>query len=116
MDEETGALRGASVSDAVFFENLAAVTGGSYRFMDDAPSPPTVACCNSDDRCVEGLTREQCASIGGSYFADNIDCSQVLACAPRAVAIPTVSTWSMIALAVGLLAMGSHFARRRVVR
>jgi hypothetical protein len=116
MDDETGELRGASVSDAVFFANLAAVTGGTYRFMDDAPSLPTVACCNSDDRCVEGLTREQCTSIGGSSFANGIDCSQVIACAPRAVAIPTVSTWSMIALAIGLLALGSHFARRRVVR
>jgi hypothetical protein len=98
VDVETGQSQTASVPDVLFFQNLAEVTGGRYLFMDDVAGPPTGACCDPIDRCRGGLTRDACASLGGTYVGNNTDCSQVIQCAPRLVTIPTLSEWGVVAM------------------
>ena len=107
IDDETGQLQTASVSDVLFFQDLAEVTGGRYLFMDDVAGPPTGACCENVGRCRDGLTRDACTSGGGAYVGDNTDCSQVIQCAPRLVIIPTVSAWGLIVLALSIAAAGT---------
>lgn len=74
MDPETGEARTRSVSDWVFFQNLAETTGGAYTFMDDGAPPSVGACCMSNGQCQDGLTAVACAGLGSVYHGDGALC------------------------------------------
>jgi hypothetical protein len=119
VDVETGMLLSGSVSDATFFQALAAATGGTFQAIGDVAAEPlgpsgfgTVgACCLLTGQCQDDVTQAECAVLSGVHQGESSTCDNLpMAC--QAI-IPAVSEWGMIMLSLLVLAGGTIILGQR---
>jgi hypothetical protein len=119
MDMETGLLRAAGVSDALFFEALVEATGGSFQSVVDSSAAPlgqsafgvTGACCLPVGSCQDATTEAECAVLGGIHRGESSTCAGLAS--PCVATIPTVSEWGLVMMVLLVVLAGTVILLQR---
>lgn len=117
-DDAVSTTAAGGIEDAVFFQALAAGSGGVALSVQDQTTLQegipvfgvTGACCREGVVCLEGLTEAECSTWGGVHLGAASTCpAEGDTCTTL---VPAASAPTLIALAVAIVSCGAFVIRR----